>query len=181
MFTNLFARGVRVPSDGRAGVCPSLALQCVTHFTRSCPNTVGSCSKVVTSCCLAVVFLFGGEPLSRKSWTACFHWDLVFLWHLERGMSISGLWTAEPCLAAAAPWAVRGVGLVHREDMWEGSGPWDQCGHVTFLRKGRQRASRVLPCGRVRVLGAPGGGGKAGGVQARCPPQQHRMPQDPAP
>lgn len=25
-------------------------------------------------------------------------------------MSISGLWTAEPCLAAAAPWAVRGGG-----------------------------------------------------------------------
>ena len=61
------------------------------------------------------------------------------------------------------------MGLVHREDMWEGPGPWDQCGHVTFLRKGRQRASRVLPCGRVRVLGAPGGRGK----QVVCGPGAH--------
>ena len=59
-------------------------------------------------------------------------------------------------------------------------GPLDQRGHVTFLWKERQRASWVLPRGRVRVLGARGGEGKAGGVRARCPPQQHRMPQDPA-
>ena len=59
--------------------------------------------------------------------------------------------------------------------------PLDQRGHVTFLRKGRQRASWVLLRGRVSVLGAPGGEWKAGGMWARCPPKQHRMLQGPAP
>lgn len=60
-------------------------------------------------------------------------------------------------------------------------GPLDQRGRVTLLRKGRQRALWVLPRGRVSMLGAPGGEWKAAGAWARCPPQQHRMLQDPAP
>lgn len=137
---------------------------------------MGSCPKIVTSCYLAIVCFSFEESLylwlnmhPRKSWTACFTpGPLVFLRHLVKGMSISGLWTAEPCLPAAAPWAVV-VGGRSCSQGGQVGGPLDQHGHMTFLWKGRQRASWVLPRGRVRVLGARGGGGK----QVVCGPGAH--------
>lgn len=144
---------------------------------------MGSCPKIVTSCYLAIVCFSFEESLylwlnmhPRKSWTACFTpGPLVFLRHLVKGMSISGLWTAEPCLPAAAPWAVVVGGA--RRTSGRALGPaWPRDFPVEREAEGFMGA----PPWQGACAGSTWGRGKAGGVRARCPPQQHRVPQDPA-
>lgn len=118
MFADLFlwagdVAGAALHAEGQGAVrwksrcflfASVLLCDCIMHFTGSCPKTMGSCPKTVIPAVLPLCFSFE-ESLylwlnmhPTKSWTACFTLGpLMFLWHLVRGMSVSGLWTAEAC------------------------------------------------------------------------------------
>lgn len=94
-----------------------LLCDCIMHFTRSCPKTMGSCPKTVASCCLAIVFLSWGEPLSVAKYASHEILDCMPHTGTSRGFMASGegnvcFWPLDSwaLLSTIAPWAVVGGG-----------------------------------------------------------------------